>query len=218
MVAGRVIGVMALFARHPLSDGTISALASVADHVALGAERHRSAAALRTTEERMRFALQNADVGIWDMDYTTGVLRWSETSEAHYGVPPGTFRGTFEAFVERIHPDDRAALLETIGKAARSGSDFSVQLAHLNETIQLQRLRVFKATRTTVQDIVNNLLNGFQLVRIEGEECLPAETLTLVDEMIQQASIKLHTLADLETVNEKEMTIGMGIDYPGATF
>ena len=42
------------------------------------------------------------------MDYTTGVLRWSEILEAQYGLQPGTFGGTFEAFVERIHPDDRA--------------------------------------------------------------------------------------------------------------
>ena len=70
-------------------------------------ERTRSAEALRTAEERMRFALQSADVGIWDMDYTTGVLRWSEILEAQYGLEPGTFGGTFEAFVERIHPDDR---------------------------------------------------------------------------------------------------------------
>ena len=71
-------------------------------------ERNKAIEALRTAEERMRFALQSADVGIWDMDYTTGVLQWSEILEAQYGLPPGTFGGTFEAFVERIHPDDRA--------------------------------------------------------------------------------------------------------------
>jgi PAS domain S-box-containing protein len=127
IVDGRVVGVMALFARHPLSDAIISTLSSVADHVALGIERHRSAEALRTSEERTRFALENANVGIWDMDYTTGVLRWSETLEAHYGLRPGTFGGTFEAFVERIHPDDRAPVLETVGKAMKAGTDFSVQ-------------------------------------------------------------------------------------------
>ena len=127
IVDDRVVGVMALFARHALSDAVISALASVADHIALGIERHRSAEALRTAEERMRFALEAADVGIWDMDYTTGVLRWSETLEAQYGLQPGTFGGTFEAFVERIHPDDRASVLETVGKAMKSGADFSIQ-------------------------------------------------------------------------------------------
>jgi len=90
-------------------------------------ERTQAVEALRTAEERMRFALDSANVGIWDMDYRSGVLRWSETLEAHHGLRPGTFGKTFEAFVERIHPDDRASVLETIGTAMKSGSDFSLQ-------------------------------------------------------------------------------------------
>ena len=88
--------------------------------------RNQAVEALRTAEERMRFALEAASVGIWDMDYTTGLLRWSETLEAQYGLQPGTFGRTFEAFIERIHPDDRESVLETLGKAMKSGSDFSL--------------------------------------------------------------------------------------------
>src|SRR6185503_1147602 len=58
---------------------------------------------------------------------STGVNRWSERLEAHYGLKPGTFRGSFEAFVELIHPDDRESVLETVGKAMKAGSDFSMQ-------------------------------------------------------------------------------------------
>jgi PAS domain S-box-containing protein len=90
-------------------------------------ERTRAAEAVRTAEERMRFALQSANVGIWDQDFSSGVVRWSETLEAHYGLLPGTFDGTFEAFVERVHPDDREAVRETVGKAMKSGADFSVE-------------------------------------------------------------------------------------------
>ena len=90
-------------------------------------ERHRAVEALTTTEERMRFALQSADVGIWDMDYTTGVLQWSEILETQYGLQPGTFAGTFEAFVERVHPDDRESVLGALGNAITSGADFSIQ-------------------------------------------------------------------------------------------
>jgi len=90
-------------------------------------ERSQAVEALRTAEERMRFALQNADVGIWDMDYATGVLQWSETLEAQYGLQPGTFGGTFEAFIERVHPDDRGYVIETLRKAMAFGSDFTIQ-------------------------------------------------------------------------------------------
>jgi PAS domain S-box-containing protein len=90
-------------------------------------ERHRAGEALRVAEERMRFALQAANVGIWDQDFLTGELRWSETLEAHYGLQPGTFAGTFEAFIAAVHPDDRDSVLETVGKAVKSGADFSLQ-------------------------------------------------------------------------------------------
>jgi two-component system cell cycle sensor histidine kinase/response regulator CckA len=87
-------------------------------------ERISALEAVRTAEERMRFALEAAGVGTWDQDYTAGTLVWSETIQAQYGIQPGTFGGTFEAFVERVHPEDRESLLATFGKAMKSGGDF----------------------------------------------------------------------------------------------
>jgi PAS domain S-box-containing protein len=99
--------------------GTFSSGADITD-------RDRAAEALRTAEERMRFALEAAGVGIWDMDCRTGVLQWSGILESQYGLQPGTFGGTFEAFVERVHPDDRESVRETVGKAMKAGADFSI--------------------------------------------------------------------------------------------
>jgi GAF domain-containing protein len=41
----RLVGVLAMFARHPLPDDTLDALAAAAQHIALGIERHRAEAA-----------------------------------------------------------------------------------------------------------------------------------------------------------------------------
>ncbi len=92
------------------------------------------------------------------------------------------------------------------------------ELQHLNDEIQLQRLRVFRATMRTVQDIVNNLLNGLQLVHLEAEDQLPPDMQALIDQVIQEAAVKLKALGDLETVEEKEMAIGQGIEYPGSVY
>ena len=89
--------------------------------------RNQAVKALQTAEERMRFTLEAAGVGTWDMDYTTGVLQWSPILESQYGLQPGTFGGSFEAFVERVHPQDREALLEAMERARQSGADFSMQ-------------------------------------------------------------------------------------------
>jgi two-component system, cell cycle sensor histidine kinase and response regulator CckA len=88
-------------------------------------ERTVAVEALRVAEERMRFALQNANVGIWDLDYATGAARWSEILESQFGLRPGTFGGTFQAFVDLVHPDDRKSVVETLTNAMRSGDDFS---------------------------------------------------------------------------------------------
>jgi two-component system cell cycle sensor histidine kinase/response regulator CckA len=88
--------------------------------------RHEATDALRIAEERMRFALEAARVGIWDMDYTTGVLRWSAILESQYGINPGTFNGTLAAFLTHVHPQDRDAVRQTMETAKRSGSDFSL--------------------------------------------------------------------------------------------
>ncbi len=88
-------------------------------------ERTAAEQAVRHTEDRMRFALENANVGTWDLDCATGVARWSEVLESQFGLPRGTFGGTFQAVVDLVHADDRELVRETIAEAMRSGRDFS---------------------------------------------------------------------------------------------
>jgi PAS domain S-box-containing protein len=65
IVSGRLVGVVALFARHPLPEATLLALASVADQIGVGIER------LRIDAERQQFVslAENSDefVGLCDM-------------------------------------------------------------------------------------------------------------------------------------------------------
>ena len=116
--------------------------------------------------------------------------------------------------LSRLIPSIDRALADVVARRERIRADAEVR--RLQDEVQRQRLRVFKATMTTVHDIVNNLLNGLQLIRLEAEDRLPAELLTQLDEMIADAAGKLRALGDLETVNEREMAIGTGIDYPNA--
>ncbi len=76
------------------------------------------------------------------------------------------------------------------------------------------RLRVFKATMRTVQDIVNNYLNTLQILRLEAaKDPLSPRSLELFDRLTDETVAKLRALGDLETVTEKQMAIGIGIDY-----
>jgi two-component system, sensor histidine kinase and response regulator len=111
-------------------------------------------------------------------------------------------------------PTGRLTGASAIARDITTRKKAEAELTRLNEEIHLQRLRVFKATMRTVQDIVNNLLNSLRLAHLEAE--LPPEMLTLVDRMIEEAAAKLKALGDLETVQEKQMAVGPGIDYPSS--
>jgi PAS domain S-box-containing protein len=64
-------------------------------------ERKRAEAALSESEERFRFAQKAAGIGTFDWNIETGVNTWTRELEAIYGLPPGGFPGTQEAYHSR---------------------------------------------------------------------------------------------------------------------
>jgi PAS domain S-box-containing protein len=79
-------------------------------------------ATLREREERLRLALEAAQMGTWDWDLRTGVVTWSTNLEAAAGLGPGTFGGTYEAFLTLVHPSDRPQADQAISRALVEGT------------------------------------------------------------------------------------------------
>jgi hypothetical protein len=80
--------------------------------------------------------------------------------------------------------------------------------------IEEQKLRTLKATMVTVQDLIGNFLVSMQYMRSEAEFCMTGETLELFDSLIHEVKAQVKALADVDSVKEKKMAIGTGIDYP----
>ncbi len=80
IVEDRLVGVMAMFARQPLREGTIEALASVADAIAQGIKRKRVEEALKESEERYRAVMEQSVEAIYLYDAQT--KRVLESNEA----------------------------------------------------------------------------------------------------------------------------------------
>jgi signal transduction histidine kinase/DNA-binding response OmpR family regulator len=79
------------------------------------------------TKDRMQFALEAAGVGVWESEVASGKTKWSEVLEQLHGLPAGGFGGTFDAFIECIHPDDRPDMLESISRSTRDRCNSRVE-------------------------------------------------------------------------------------------
>jgi PAS domain S-box-containing protein len=85
---------------------------------------------VEATSERQRIQLleaqRMANLGSWLWDVRTGQVTWSAQLYEIYGLKEDQFAGTPEAFLARVHPDDRATLEAAIAEAMRTGQGFRI--------------------------------------------------------------------------------------------
>ncbi|MCD9623466.1 GAF domain-containing SpoIIE family protein phosphatase [Rhabdothermincola salaria] len=89
-------------------------------------ERQGVARRLGELADRLRLALDAGGLGTWRWDRATGRTQWSPRLEELFGLDHGAFDGTFEGWVERLHPDDRAQSLAAVDQAIASRGSYVV--------------------------------------------------------------------------------------------
>ncbi|HEY3835154.1 MAG TPA: PAS domain S-box protein [Bryobacteraceae bacterium] len=87
--------------------------------------------ALSISEERLRMANEAAHMGVWNHDLVTNKVEWSDELERVFGLQPGEFGGTPEAFFNAIHPDDRDRVNATVNAAVGRLSDFEMEFRYV---------------------------------------------------------------------------------------
>ncbi|MEJ1935949.1 PAS domain S-box protein, partial [Nostoc sp. NIES-2111] len=83
--------------------------------------------ALQESEERLRLALEAAQIGTWDWNIFTNHLKWSTRQEQLFGITPGTFRSTYEAFLACVHPEDREKVHQAVMGTKDNKSEYYVE-------------------------------------------------------------------------------------------
>jgi PAS domain S-box-containing protein len=70
-------------------------------------DRKLAEIALRESEERLRLAIESAAFGTWTRTIPDDRVILDARTEAIFGLEPGTFDGTLQDYLSRVHPDDR---------------------------------------------------------------------------------------------------------------
>ena len=91
-----------------------------------GVEAELAAAmeSLRGSEERLRLAVEAAQMGLWEWDMVSNRVTWDARKYDVFGLAYGSFAGTKEAFFELVHPDDRPMLAMAITRAVEDGAPY----------------------------------------------------------------------------------------------
>jgi PAS domain S-box-containing protein len=85
--------------------------------------------ALRMSEQLLARAQEIAHLGSWELDLVHNVLTWSDEVYRIFGLKPQEFGATYEAFLDAVHPDDRAAVDAAYSSSLREGRD-SYEIEH----------------------------------------------------------------------------------------
>jgi diguanylate cyclase (GGDEF)-like protein/PAS domain S-box-containing protein len=116
---GRLVSVLSIHhrIRRRWSALDIALVGETAERTWAAVERARSEAALRDSEERLRFALRAANAGVWSWSLDTDESIWSEELWGLFGLDPRKCEASYEAWRESVHPDDREMAEKTIAEA-----------------------------------------------------------------------------------------------------
>ena len=68
-----------------------------------------------------------AHIGSWLWDVRTGVVQWSAEFHRIHAVDPLDFDGTFESYLELIHPEDRDRMRKAMTESVDSGRQFNAE-------------------------------------------------------------------------------------------
>jgi PAS domain S-box-containing protein len=90
-------------------------------------ESKRMDANLRVSEARLNAAQQLAKVGNWELDLVSGGLHWSDEIFRIFQIDPAKFGASYEAFLNAIHPDDRALVNRSYTESVANHSNYTIQ-------------------------------------------------------------------------------------------
>lgn len=123
---GEVVAVLEFFSPSPAPPDP--RLLSVMEHIGqqLGRliERTRITQSLIESQRRLAEAQQISHIGSWTWNLASNAVTWSDEEYRLLGVEAGGFQPSYEAYLNLVHPDDRALATATISSALQSGKPF----------------------------------------------------------------------------------------------
>ena len=119
-----VLGTFAMYFREPRVPARIHhQLIQIATHVAaIAIGKHIREATIRESGERYRLINLATNDAVWDWDLKNNTLWWNDSVERLFGYPADEVTSDLGWWVERVHPDDRSRVHDSLARAAETNA------------------------------------------------------------------------------------------------
>ena len=101
-------------------DADVAVVAETAERVWAAVDHARAQMALRVTQERFALALDIGELASWDWDLRTNLVTWNDRHFLIQGYTIGEVVPSYDAWLARVHPDDREATVASVQRAKAS--------------------------------------------------------------------------------------------------
>ncbi len=89
--------------------------------------RREAEVALHVSEARLRFALDSAQIGNWDLDLRTGKAQCSLRHDRCFGYETPQADWNFDRFEQHVHPQDRVEVVQRFRAALDQSADWRLE-------------------------------------------------------------------------------------------
>ena len=86
--------------------------------------RRRAPPGLAAEDAYLRIALAAGGFATWDWDIRTGAVAWNDEHYRMQGYSPGEVEPSYEAWLARVHPEDRVAAVAALTGARDRQQEF----------------------------------------------------------------------------------------------
>ncbi|MFH2003015.1 MAG: response regulator, partial [Planctomycetota bacterium] len=136
---GEPMGVLALFARHPILPEEDALLEGIANTTAQVIQAARVEQSLRESESLHRIITEQTGQILYDYDLRTGKIFWTGAIEQIIGYSAEEFSEVdIQRWEELIHPEDRGKAMEVLDHALKSSGQYIAEYRFLYKNGQYQ--------------------------------------------------------------------------------
>lgn len=126
LIKKEIVAILEFFTpdKFEADEDLLNALTNIGTQLGRIVERRRAAEEVLEKERQLAESQHIAQLGSWEWDIDRRVLHWSDEMHHIFGISPQEFDGNYQAFLDRVHPEDREIVVDATQSALANARPF----------------------------------------------------------------------------------------------